>query len=230
MVEWNWSQMTFGQWAGLTTGQWSDCWGVSGRSPNASAVTGDLPAVRLRLEKLRSGDATEWRQLIESYYDQAVDRIFAMVRDHHDACDVGQDVFVRLWERRSDLGHVDNLGSYIMAAARNHALNFRRKRHNSKKSVMLLGEMGHLPCSKRCDRASELRTRQRLEILQGIPELLTFAQGRVFAEIRTEPSASIRVIGNRLDCSHANIQAILKRIRRISRIAVQASQRESSNE
>ena len=221
--------MSFEQWAGLTTGQWAGYRGTPGRSQDTSAATGSLQEVRLRLERLCRGGMAEWRRLIESYYDKTVDRIFAMVRDHHDARDVGQNVFVRLWQHRSGLRYIGDLESYIMAAARNQALNFRREQGTNRKSVMLLGEMDHLPCKRRSNQISELETRWKADLLQGISELLTSAQKRVFAEIQSEPDASRRAIGSRLGCSHTNIQAIMKRIRRTSETAIQAKWRKRSS-
>lgn len=48
--------------------------------------------------------------------------------DQADAQDVVQEIFLRLWERRGDLGDVRNLDTYIKTVARNHIYDMFRRR------------------------------------------------------------------------------------------------------
>jgi len=57
------------------------------------------------------------------------------VNDKADAMDIVQDVFIKLWNFRTNIDPNKSLTSYLYTAVRNHSLNFLRD-HSSKTEVL----------------------------------------------------------------------------------------------
>jgi len=55
----------------------------------------------------------------------------AIVHNREDAEEVVEDVFVRIWQKRKTLDHVQNLRLYLYTATRNFALNYIRAQKGS---------------------------------------------------------------------------------------------------
>lgn len=73
--------------------------------------------------RLREGDETALRELMEVYFDTVADVAFHYVRNTDDARDVAQLVFIRVWENRQTLLVTGQLVHYLRRAARNAALD-----------------------------------------------------------------------------------------------------------
>ncbi len=78
---------------------------------------------RVLVDRIRAGDAQAFEMLVRAYAKPVYELAFRYLRRSADAQEVGQDVFVRVWERRAQWELRGSLRGYLMAAARNHALN-----------------------------------------------------------------------------------------------------------
>lgn len=58
---------------------------------------------------------------------------FTIVKDGDDAEEIVQNVFVKLWERREQLGQIDSLKAYLYRATYNDSLNYLK--HNKVKAA-----------------------------------------------------------------------------------------------
>lgn len=77
--------------------------------------------------RLISGDEAAFLQIYELY----VDKIFLFVKKYvlveSIAQDLTQDVFAKLWSKRSAMLHVHNFHSYLYRIAKNHTLDHLKK-------------------------------------------------------------------------------------------------------
>jgi RNA polymerase sigma-70 factor, ECF subfamily len=77
------------------------------------------------MERIRGGDQRAFDQLVVAYYERLCDFAFGFVRVREAAEDVVQDVFIRLWEQRTNL-RLDEPTAYLFRAVRNGAISVLR--------------------------------------------------------------------------------------------------------
>lgn len=68
-----------------------------------------------------------FNELFDTYLDRVHDYIQAITKSHYIAEEVAQELFIILWKKRSELGHVENVDQYIFRMARNLAFNQLKK-------------------------------------------------------------------------------------------------------
>ena len=201
--------MTCEQWGLLTGAQWASRSLRVGRQGRPGSID---------LDRLSQGDRDEWRLLIQREYDRLVIHAATIVHNAHDAMDVAQNVFVRLWLARESLRKVRDIAAYTKATTRNQALNHLRARRGHDKVVLLGAEVDSLPCRAASSPRQRAAARECAEMLDRASQHLTPCQRRMFDEISLDPSASCREIARRLGCSHTNALALppIRRPRRSS--------------
>ncbi len=77
------------------------------------------------LKLLRSGDSKTFEVLHGLYYQKLLCFIINYIKNEEDSLDILQDVFIKIWKKRSQIN--SNLNGYIYATARNHCLDYLRK-------------------------------------------------------------------------------------------------------
>lgn len=75
------------------------------------------------LSDLRSGVPGAFERLYMAYYEVLFKKAKSILGDENKAHDVVQDLFINLWERRSDLNIRESLSVYLMKAIKNRCLN-----------------------------------------------------------------------------------------------------------
>lgn len=80
------------------------------------------------LEAIQAGDLRKWEAFVTQWYDSLLGFVTGMVRDAEAAEELVQDVFVNIWTKRDQISISTSLKSYVFRAARNHALNFIKRR------------------------------------------------------------------------------------------------------
>ncbi len=80
------------------------------------------------LEAIRQGDKAAWDFVALKLYNPLLNFVFGMVREREPAEELVQDVFVNFWVKRDSIQITASLKSYLYRAARNHALNFIKRR------------------------------------------------------------------------------------------------------
>ncbi len=76
--------------------------------------------------------AEEFRQHIIPYSRKLYPMIKRILRDEEESRDAVQELMLKLWSRRNDLGKCSNLQAYIIAVAKNHCLDALKKKHPSR--------------------------------------------------------------------------------------------------
>jgi RNA polymerase sigma factor (sigma-70 family) len=71
----------------------------------------------------RAGDGAAFGRLFDRWFDPVYDVAWRIVRDHHTAAEVAQDVFLAAWQGLDRLEQPGSFGGWVRRIARNRALN-----------------------------------------------------------------------------------------------------------
>jgi RNA polymerase sigma-70 factor, ECF subfamily len=83
--------------------------------------------------ELKAGNQRAFDKIFNDYYQNLCRLAYSIVHDEDNAHSLVQHVFVKLWENRSSLDHVDRLLPYLTSMVRNHCINFvNREKRNIK--------------------------------------------------------------------------------------------------
>ncbi len=84
-------------------------------------------------EELKNGNARAFDKIFNHHYQNLCRFAYSFVHDEDTTHSLVQNVFIKLWENRAALDHVDHLTSYLTTMVRNHCLNFiKREKRNTK--------------------------------------------------------------------------------------------------
>jgi len=81
----------------------------------------------LLVDQLKEGNHTAYIKLYDLYFLKIQLYIKKYVHSDEISVDLTQDVFVKLWEKRSYLEQVTNFNSYLYRIAKNHTLDYLKK-------------------------------------------------------------------------------------------------------
>ncbi|MFT3705229.1 MAG: RNA polymerase sigma-70 factor [Agriterribacter sp.] len=68
-----------------------------------------------------------FKWLFETYKIPLHDYIQRITKSHEAAEDITQEIFIRLWKKRHELGQIENIDYYIYRMARNESMDFFNK-------------------------------------------------------------------------------------------------------
>ena len=74
-----------------------------------------------------NNDHSSFKRVYFAYYDRLFQLARAITRSNEIAEEIVDDVFMKLWTKRSTLIHIDNLTVYLYVAVKNHSLNHLSK-------------------------------------------------------------------------------------------------------
>lgn len=79
------------------------------------------------IEQAKSGDTAAFRRLFEQHKQPVFNFIARMIGHHHDAEDILQEVFVKVYWNLAALRDAQAFKGWLFSAARNEAINYLRK-------------------------------------------------------------------------------------------------------
>lgn len=79
------------------------------------------------LEELKAGNTRAFDKIFKDHYHNLCRFSYSIVHDEDTAQNLVQQVFVKLWENRAELGHIERLTPYLTAMTKNHSLNFIKR-------------------------------------------------------------------------------------------------------
>lgn len=103
--------------------------------------------------KIRNEDRKAFDDLFRLLYPRLVHFSMRYVHDRAAACDMVQDAFIALWQKRYGIDPDKALRSYLYTAVRNRSLNWLQHSSNKNESIHDRPAM-HLVSDKRTDTAS----------------------------------------------------------------------------
>ena len=85
-------------------------------------------------------DRRSFDHLFKLMYERMLNFCVNYVKDKESAEEIVSDVFLKIWMKRKDICHVQNLETYLFIAVKNHSLNHLKRFSNSR--VVYLEDMG----------------------------------------------------------------------------------------
>ena len=79
------------------------------------------------LPLVRQGDRNAFERIFRIYYGKVRNFVSLLVHSDSDAEDIAQDIFIKMWEKRSCFADIKSLDSYLYIMSRNAALDYIRK-------------------------------------------------------------------------------------------------------
>ena len=132
------------------------------------------------------------------------------LRDDEQARDVVQDVFMKLWNRRTELAAVDNIEAYAMRMTRNMCID-ELQRHRSISMEQMSVRSEWISNLRQADELTEHKDTARLikEIIDTLPE-----QQRTVIHLRDIEHYELNEIALVLDMENSAVRANLSRARK----------------
>lgn len=132
------------------------------------------------------------------------------LRDDEQARDVVQEVFMKLWSRRTELAGVDNIEAYAMRMTRNLCIDEIQK-HRSISLDQMKARTEWISDMKQADEVAEHKDSARLakEIIDQLPE-----QQRAVIHLRDIEHYELNEIARVLDMQNSAVRANLSRARK----------------
>jgi len=87
-----------------------------------------IDAERALVQRVRSGDGSAFKALMEVHFAPAVRFAAGFLREHAAAEDVAQDVFTKIWLGRETWFPAVSVRAYVLGAVRHRALNVLKHR------------------------------------------------------------------------------------------------------
>ena len=79
------------------------------------------------LQRIVAGDEVAFRLLYENSFDRIAKFTFKMCKSETVTEEIVQDVFLKLWSNRENIGHVNDIEAYLFSIARNKTIDFLRR-------------------------------------------------------------------------------------------------------
>jgi len=78
----------------------------------------------------RNEGSLKWfNQVVNKYYPCLCDFAFVITQSKEFSEEIVDDVFLKIWDRREEVSHIENLTSYLYKAVRNTSLNYLEKKN-----------------------------------------------------------------------------------------------------
>lgn len=156
--------------------------------------------------RLKNGDMLAFDQIYEQYCHKLHSFVFKILKNEAEADDMVQEVFVKIWKSRQNLGEYQLLNSYIFTIAYNGSIDLIRKRINNSKYMEYLKNSSIVPATPSI--LSEMEYNElscRVEkLISNLPErqkqvyLLHREQGLTYPEIATQLNISKNTVENHM--------------------------------
>jgi RNA polymerase sigma-70 factor (family 1) len=86
---------------------------------------------KVLLQQIANGDEKAFAVLVERKWNNIYSQALTYIKSTHYAQDIVQEVFLKIWQKRTELPKVDRFDSYLFIIARNHIISELRKKMNS---------------------------------------------------------------------------------------------------
>ena len=151
------------------------------------------------------GDEGAFRQLFDAHWDKIYSVAFTFSKSAVIAEEMVQDIFVKIWVNRTQLGTIKKFGDYLFIVARNHILSVLRKKIMEEPFTDHLRdyfkETCHLPDQQLLYKETEalvLKAVEKLPPQQQLVYSLSRQQGLSLDEIATTLSISKNTVKSHL--------------------------------
>lgn len=163
------------------------------------------------LSELKSGNARAFEKIFKDHYANLCRFANFLLRDHDKAQSLVQNVFLKLWDKRLQLGEIESLLPYLTTMVRNEAFNYM-KREKRQVKLRKMHENSHSDQStENIIRQHELQE-QIIIALNALPE-----RCRLAFEMSRFENIPNRDIADAMKISVKGVEALITRSMKILR-------------
>lgn len=170
------------------------------------------------VSRLKRGDKKAFEEIFRKYREKVYYFAIRYYNIPEDAKNVVQDVFIKLWEERSNIKEELSLNNYIYTITKNHLFNVQRKKINEKayrKYIIdhlvqvpnLENELIYADLKEKIDQVIEILPPQRKKVF-----LMVNVEGLSNREVADIMNLSIRTIEVHKSLALQTIRKALKKI------------------
>jgi RNA polymerase sigma-70 factor (ECF subfamily) len=170
------------------------------------------------LNQLAAGREEAFTQLYSRYSPGVYNALMIYIKDEHQADDLLQNVFVRLWEKRGELYEVKNIENYLFILARNMVLNHIKRKAIEENVYQVVRSRLVESADSTEDKVLETEYKR---ILQEAIDSLPAQQKHVYL-MATEASMSYEDIASQMGLSKLTIKKHLELARKSIRAHINA--------
>jgi len=169
---------------------------------------------RFLFEELKSNNSHAFDKIFTNHYPNLVRFAYSIVHDEDTAQGLVQHAFIKLWENRASLDHVQRLIPFLTAMIHNHCINFvKREKRNIK--------MADIPAEAKSENTTENQIdvhdfeEQLIIALSAMPERCKIA----FEYSRFE-NFTIKEIAHKMEISTKGVEALIGRALKSLRVSL----------
>jgi RNA polymerase sigma-70 factor (ECF subfamily) len=141
----------------------------------------ELPDERQLFAEVADGNTASFRRLLDRYQENIFGLALAYLKSFDKAQDIVQEVFLVVWERRSDFRNLENPQGFLFTIARNKIISeFRKKRPGALDIFEQMHGAATMPVDRRFEDA------QIYQLVQSAVEKLPEQQKKVFILAKRE--------------------------------------------
>jgi RNA polymerase sigma-70 factor (ECF subfamily) len=161
---------------------------------NRAAVISNSPYDQASLlHRIAAGDQAAFSLLFEQHADKLAAYLYKLTGNREEVKEIVQEVFIKIWLRRTDLPALDSIDNYLFILSRNAAYDLFRKKLTEKSLKDNLGRQD-IPSAQNPEQASGFRQLQQLHAraIQQLPPqqqkvyLLSREEGLTHQQIATQ--------------------------------------------
>lgn len=160
---------------------------------------------RFILNELQKGNEQAFNYVFKEYYKSLSQFSYSFIKDQDKAESLVQEVFIKIWEKREGLAHIDNLLSYLMAMVRNISLDYLRKEKVNLKLYLKIKPEESVNTTEEELSINEFEEKM-LKSVRNLPEKCRIA----FELSRFENLTNKEIAGN-MDISVKGVEALIGR-------------------
>lgn len=157
------------------------------------------------LIRLRNGDVHAFQKIFDRYSENLFYFIQSYLKDSFEAEEIVQDVFLRIWEMRSDIDEEKSFKNLLFRMAVNRVLNSLKRKVVRRKYEDYLTNFGHSLHESPEEQVHFQELHERIEyLIQQLPEQqrnlfkMSRISGMSNAEIAEKLGLSIRTVENQI--------------------------------
>lgn len=155
-------------------------------------------------------DAITFKKQFIPYHQKLYRIAFRLLEDTQDAEDITQEAYIKLWNKRNELGHVENLESYSVIILRNMCMDFLRSKNRFKLQSQ---ETLSVELSETVSVVADIEQKQEAQFIEYIIDQLPKQQREVI-KLRHFENCTSDEIENILGISSVNVRVLLSRARK----------------
>lgn len=172
---------------------------------------------KIWLENLAAGSRDAFTNIYNCYWESMLLTAAKVLRSPDDACDVVQEVFLSLWNRRSEMVNIGSLGAYLHTSVKYKSIHFIEKNIHKRDYLALLNETAVHYLQE--DPDSALQLKQLTEVINNVVEGMPPKMQAVYKLSRNH-HLTHRQIAEQLGISQETVKKHIQHALEIIKIAI----------